>query len=64
MNLPSWNFSMMQHGPDWKEHRRAFHQSFNNTAVAEFHPIIYEERDILLKKLKESPEDFMHHVEM
>lgn len=63
MDLPSWNFSMMQHGPDWKQHRRAFHQFFNNTAVSQFHPIIYEERDLLLERLEASPERFAHHIE-
>lgn len=64
MELPSWNFSMMHYGSEWKKHRRVFHQFLNHTAVAQFHPILHEERDNFLQKFGDSPQDFLRHIEM
>ncbi|KAJ2920822.1 hypothetical protein H1R20_g16272, partial [Candolleomyces eurysporus] len=62
MNL-NWNFVVQRHGPWWRLHRRNFHQQLNSNAVSRFYPIIYEERDGLLRMLSTHPGDLHKHLE-
>ncbi|KAF6752844.1 cytochrome P450 98A3 [Ephemerocybe angulata] len=59
-----WNFSSKQYGPSWRHYRRNFHQYLNQNAVPKYHPIMHEERDDFVQKLRDTPEDFIHHLEM
>ncbi|KAJ2927403.1 hypothetical protein H1R20_g9694, partial [Candolleomyces eurysporus] len=61
MNL-DWMFVFMQYGLEWRRQRRAFHQYVNSHAVGQYHPVMYEERNILLRRLKTHPDDFLKHL--
>lgn len=63
MNM-DWTLGAMPYGPTWRNHRRNFHQYFNQNAVPKYHPIMYEERDAFLQMLKADPKGFMHHIEI
>lgn len=54
----------MRYGSQWRKYRRTFHQYHNQNAVVKHHPILYEERDAALRKLRDHPEDFIHHLEV
>lgn len=58
-----WNFAVQSYGPWWRLHRRNFHQQLNRNAVSQYHPVMYEERDVLLRMLSAHPEDFHKHME-
>ncbi|RXW13144.1 hypothetical protein EST38_g12708 [Candolleomyces aberdarensis] len=58
-----WSFGLMPYGPWWRLHRRNFHQQLNRNAVSRYHPIMYEERDSLLRMLSTGPENFREHLE-
>jgi hypothetical protein len=53
----------MQYGELWRKYRRTFHQYYNESAVKMYHPMMYEERGHFLRKLRDKPEDFLHHIE-
>lgn len=60
----AWNFSLMSYGAELRLHRRAFHDYLGKpAAVAQFHPIMYEETNSFLRKLKDSPDDFSRHIQ-
>jgi hypothetical protein len=61
MNL-DWMFVFMQYGLPWRRQRRAFHQYVNSHAVGQYHPVMYEERNALLRRLKTHPNDFLKHL--
>ncbi|KAF6752757.1 cytochrome P450 98A3 [Ephemerocybe angulata] len=63
MNI-DWSLASMHYGSTWRNHRRNFHQYFNQNAVLKYHPIMYEERDAFLQSLKADPKGFMHHIEI
>jgi len=53
----SWAFSAMSYGPEWREHRRLFHQQLNHSQVPRYHPIIQEEVALVLSRLLADPKD-------
>ncbi|TEB29702.1 O-methylsterigmatocystin oxidoreductase [Coprinellus micaceus] len=59
-----WSFGTMSYGNTWKAYRRAFHQQMNRNVVSRYHPIMIEERDGFLRKLKECPTDFPEHLRL
>ncbi|KAJ2932193.1 hypothetical protein H1R20_g4888, partial [Candolleomyces eurysporus] len=58
-----WNFAIQPYGPWWRLHRRDFHQQLNGNVVSRYHPIMYEERDGLLRMLSTHPDGFHKHLE-
>ena len=54
----------MPYGTKWRQHRRPFHQLVNSSALPKFYPIFNEEIVVLLRKLHESPEDFLEHIQL
>ncbi|RXW19445.1 hypothetical protein EST38_g6411 [Candolleomyces aberdarensis] len=58
-----WNFAIQPYGPWWRLHRRDFHQQLNSNVVSRYHPIMYEEREGLLRMLSTHPDDFHKHME-
>ncbi|KAJ2919426.1 hypothetical protein MD484_g995, partial [Candolleomyces efflorescens] len=60
----TWNFGIMRYGNSWREHRRIFHQFLNPNVVSQYHPILYEERNYLLRRLKEDPGNFFEHLHL
>jgi cytochrome P450 len=45
----------MGYGPLWRDNRRTFHHFFSPAVLPQWHPIMREERDVLLRALKENP---------
>ena len=64
IELDNWALGTMPYGQTWKDYRRAFHQQMNHNIVARYYPIMVEERDTFLRKLKETPADFPEHIRM
>ncbi|KAF6751123.1 cytochrome P450 98A3 [Ephemerocybe angulata] len=60
----SWAFGVIPYGTRWREHRRAFHQQLNQNAVRRFHPLMQEERSLLLRRLQDTPENWTKHLLM
>lgn len=60
----NWSFGLMQYGMGWRKHRRPFHQLVNSNALPKFYPIFNEQIVDLLRKLNESPEQFLEHIQL
>lgn len=58
----NWAFSFMPYGQGWRQHRRAFEKYLGHNVLAQYYPIIYEERLILLQQLSAQPKRFMDHL--
>ena len=52
----------MKYGQKWREHRQAFHQSFDHDAVSQFHPTHLKETQALLLNLLGAPASFSSHI--
>ena len=63
MNL-EWSFGLMPYGTMWRQHSRTFHKYFNNNAVQQYHPIMYEETKTFLRKVNSQPSDIFEHMQM
>ncbi|OCH92626.1 CyP450 monooxygenase [Obba rivulosa] len=57
-----WNMSIKKYGQEWRQHRRALHQYFNQTAVQEYRPRLREGARDLLRRLHREPDGFIHHI--
>lgn len=53
----------MQYGSEWRKHRRPFHQLVNGSALPKSYPIFNEEVLVLLRKLRDSPQEFRGHIQ-
>lgn len=60
----TWNFALMRYGGAWSQLRHIFDHHLNADAIFQYHPIMYEERSNLLKKLKEDPNGFLEHLHL
>lgn len=58
----SFNLGLMVYGDRWRIHRKAFHDVFRPEAAMHFRPIQLRSMHALLRKLVESPEDFVTHL--
>ncbi|RXW13084.1 hypothetical protein EST38_g12770 [Candolleomyces aberdarensis] len=59
----NWSFGLMPYGTKWRQHRRPFHQLVNSNALPKFYPVFNEEIVVLLRKLHQSPDDFLRHIQ-
>ncbi|RXW22173.1 hypothetical protein EST38_g3678 [Candolleomyces aberdarensis] len=59
----NWSFALMRYGTVWRQHRRAFHKYFSNSALPTWHPIMYESIKALLLKVRSQPDDIFEHVQ-
>ncbi|TFK81327.1 cytochrome P450 [Polyporus arcularius HHB13444] len=57
-----WHFVFMGYGEDWRERRRVFHQYFHPNATKNYRPRELKVARELLRRLLESPDDFMVHL--
>ena len=59
-----WDFSFgfLPYGLWWRRHRRLFHQIFNINVVSKYIPIQRREVHTFLRRLLDTPENFLHHV--
>lgn len=62
--LTRWSrsFGFMQHGDEWREHRRLFNMHFRPSAIAQYHAKQKSAVCTLLRSLLDAPEQFREHV--
>ena len=60
-----WDASIgfLPYGAWWRRHRRSFHQYFNISVVSKYLPIQRREVHAFLRRLLDTPDDFLHHIE-
>jgi hypothetical protein len=57
-----FNFSILPYDERWRRRRRTFHHYFNNNAVSKYLPIQRREVHAFLRRLLDTPENFLHHI--
>ncbi|KAI0325277.1 cytochrome P450 [Cubamyces sp. BRFM 1775] len=57
-----WHFVFMGYGDSWRERRRVFHQYFHPNAATNYRPREIKVARELLRRLLETPDDFMIHL--
>ncbi|THH14926.1 hypothetical protein EW146_g5474 [Bondarzewia mesenterica] len=57
-----WSLGFVPYGQRWRDMRKAFHQYFHPTATLQYHPIEERATVELLKRLLDTPEDFIEHL--
>ncbi|TFK36285.1 cytochrome P450 [Crucibulum laeve] len=64
IELMNWdyNMAMLPYGTWWRRHRRAFHEHFHPNVVAKYQPVQLREARSFLRRLLDTPENFLHHV--
>lgn len=58
----SFSFTLMNYGERWRKHRKAFHTHLGPTTVDQFQSVHMSNSRAFLKRLKDTPEDFMEHT--
>lgn len=66
LKMAGWDFSFgnMPYGPEWRAHRRIFHEKFRDAAVVAYQPSQLKSVNNLLRDLVEAPEDFMEATKL
>ncbi|KAG6908985.1 hypothetical protein DXG01_002474 [Tephrocybe rancida] len=64
LDLMGWNFSFatMSYSPWWRRHRKCFHEHFHFTATQKYQPVQLRESRALLRRLLDTPDDFLQHT--
>ncbi|KAF9002581.1 cytochrome P450 [Cyathus striatus] len=64
LELMNWGFNMamLPYGDWWRRHRRSFHEHFHPNVVGKYQPIQLREARAMLRRLLDTPENFLHHV--
>ena len=59
-----WDFSigLLPYGEGWRSHRKSFHRFFNINTVSKYQPIQRRDVRVLLRRLLDTPDNFLHHV--
>ncbi|EIM84295.1 CyP450 monooxygenase [Stereum hirsutum FP-91666 SS1] len=57
-----WVMGFQGYSPRWREFRKYFHQSFNQTAAQSFRPLLLGATHELLRRLLDEPDDFLDHL--
>ncbi|TFK21913.1 O-methylsterigmatocystin oxidoreductase [Coprinopsis marcescibilis] len=57
-----WIFGVMDYGPDWRAHRKLFHQLLNSNEVPNYRPVIEQETNKFLRKLSLNPDGFLEET--
>ncbi|KAI0749864.1 cytochrome P450 98A3 [Daedaleopsis nitida] len=57
-----WLFVLMNYGPEWRTHRRAFHQQMNAEVVGKYEPIQLNASRNMLRRILDSPKDWDSHL--
>ncbi|KAF8921827.1 cytochrome P450 [Mucidula mucida] len=58
----AWAFVFMRYSDKWRIHRKIFHQYFQPSKVAAFHPVQMNATVTLLQHMLKSPDQFFNHV--
>ena len=57
-----FNIAILPYGVSWRRHSRSFHQFFNNNVVSKYQPIQSREVHAFLRRLLDTPDNFLHHI--
>lgn len=57
-------FTLMDYGPDWRQHRRAFHSQMNMGVVQRYEPAQLDVTRNLLRNILSSPQNLKKHIEL
>jgi hypothetical protein len=57
-----FNFGLLPYGLWWRRHRRSFHNFFDIKAVSKYETIQRREVHAFLRRLLDTPDNFLHHV--
>ena len=58
-----FHFGVQPYGTRWQRHRSSFHQHFNINAVSKYLPIQRREIHAFLRRLLDTPDNFVHHIQ-
>ncbi|KAF9044364.1 putative CyP450 monooxygenase [Panaeolus papilionaceus] len=64
VELMNWRFNLglMRYGPNWRRHRKMFHDQFNANVVVKYDDVQLGEVRKFLDRLLEEPKEFTHHI--
>ncbi|TBU38479.1 cytochrome P450 [Dichomitus squalens] len=62
VGFSDWEFTLFEHTPEWRRHRRQFHQLFHKGVVADYHPAQREHAQRLVQRLIQDPDHFISHI--
>ncbi|KAJ3574094.1 hypothetical protein NP233_g1993 [Leucocoprinus birnbaumii] len=57
-----WDFAHMPHDDRWRQHRKLFHQYFQQKNASRYFPVMEKATAILLNQLLGSPDNFRNHI--
>ena len=57
-----WATTGIPYGKEWRTHRRLFHAQFHSQTVKQWRPIETKATHKFLRRLLDTPGDFMHHI--
>ncbi|KAF8507777.1 cytochrome P450 [Gautieria morchelliformis] len=57
-----WAVAFIRYGEEWRRKRAVIHKKFHPAAAAEYYPIQAKHTRRLLRRLCESPDDFVNHI--
>lgn len=62
----AWDFSFghLPYGQKWREHRRIFHQYFNQNAVKDYQSLELNEVRLMLGRILETPQHTADHIRL
>ncbi|KAF8507774.1 cytochrome P450 [Gautieria morchelliformis] len=58
----TWFTAFMHYGQEWRRNRALMHKKLHPAAAAEYHPIQAKHIRRMLRRLCESPDDFVNHI--
>ena len=60
----NWSFGLQPYGPEWRDGRKAFQKVFHPNIVPRFRPLEVVEARKLLRRLLQTPDNFMAHLRL
>jgi len=58
-----FNMGVLPYGMWWRKHRKSFHEYFHMNAVSKYLPIQRREVHAFLRRLLDTPDNFLHHIQ-
>ncbi|TEB29717.1 cytochrome P450 [Coprinellus micaceus] len=59
-----WNFSLIPYGLKWRKLRRTFHESYSPAVIEQYRPVMKEEVQRCLSKVKDNPDAALEPLRM
>lgn len=57
-------FGVMPYGPEWRAHRRFFHQYFKQEALGEYLPVQMNETRLFLRRASDDPGELPQQIRL